>query len=112
MGFLILLLVIPVLALVAQRDDFKRIILIALGLEVAKYAFFLLVNPRSEFSSFLFSITFLIAMLPEFMIGGEFGPGTIWSWVTVLCAGIIWNLTPAYFISLLLPERQPEHVEA
>jgi hypothetical protein len=80
--------------------------LIAVGLEAAKYLLFFIVNPiRNEFLNFVFVLVFYVVMLPEMMIGGEFGPSTIWQWTATLCAGVVWNLAPAYFISLFLPDR-------
>jgi hypothetical protein len=113
MGFLILLFILPVVALVAQRQDFKRVIPIAVGFEAGKYLLLVLVSPiRSEFLSFLFSIIFFIAMLPEMMWGSESGPRTLWGWIPVLFAGVVWNIIPAYLISLLLPEKQARRIEA
>jgi hypothetical protein len=107
MIFLILLCVaVPILALAAQRDDFKRIGLIAIGLEIAKYILFFLVSPiRNELFNFVFTFVFYSAMLPEIMIGDDSGPSSIWQWIMRLCAGVIWNLLPAYLISLLLPDQ-------
>jgi hypothetical protein len=48
---------------------------------------------------------YFTALLPEMLIAGEHGPGSLLRWLVVLGAGIIWNLIPAYIISLFLPER-------
>lgn len=111
MGFLILLLVVPVMALAAQRNDFRRLMLIAIGLEAVKVFILWAASPRSEFASFLQVILIYVVALPELMIGGEFGTGTVGMWLLALCAGIVWNSIPAYFISLLLPQRQTKTVD-
>jgi hypothetical protein len=111
MGFLILLLLIPVLALAAQRNDFRRLMFISVFLEAVKFFFLLVAFPRSEFTSFLLVVIFYVGALPEMLIGGEVGPGSLGMWILVLGAGIVWNTIPAYFISLLLPERQTEIVD-
>jgi hypothetical protein len=79
--------------------------LIALGLEPAKYILFFIVSALSnEFLTIFFAFVLFVGMLPEMLIGGEFGPSTIWQWIETLCAGVVWNLAPAYFISLFLPD--------
>ncbi len=109
MALLIVICVaLPILALAAQRDDFKRMGLIAVGLEGAKYLVLFAVSPiRNEFFNFVFPFVFYAAMLPELIIGSEPDPST-WQWVARLCAGIVWNLAPAYVISLMLPETRKE----
>ncbi|HZM88505.1 MAG TPA: hypothetical protein VFF31_18420 [Blastocatellia bacterium] len=97
---------LPILALAAQRNDFKRLGLIAMGLEATKYVLLLIVSPiRSEFFNFIFTFVFYIAMLPEMMIGTESGPSTVWQWIARISAGIVWNLAPAYLITLCLSDR-------
>ena len=106
MGLLIVIcLSLPILALAAQRNDLKRMALIALGLEPVKYLLFLIVIAiNNEFLNIIFAFVFFLGMLPEMLIGGEFGPSTIWQWIEILCVGVVWNLAPAYYISLLLPD--------
>ena len=106
MGLLIVIcLSLPILALAAQRNDFKRMALIALGLEPAKYLlFFIVIAINNEFLNVIFAFVFFVGMLPEMMIGEEFGPSTIWQWIETLCAGVVGNLAPAYYISLFLPD--------
>lgn len=107
MVFLILICAsLLILPLAAQRNDFKRMMLIAIAIEALKYLIILIISPvKSEFINTLFVICFYIFMLPEMMAGGEFGPGTIWGWVGVFCVGVVWNLIPAYFIPMFLPEK-------
>jgi hypothetical protein len=107
MAFLIVICVaLPIIALAAQRNDFKRMGLIAVALEAAKYLLFFAITPiRNEFFNPLFTFIFYVTMLPELMIGSESGPNSVWQWIARLFAGIVWNLAPAYLICLILPER-------
>jgi hypothetical protein len=90
----------------AQRSDFKRMLIIAAGLEVIKYLFLLFASPpETEFLSVLLVIFFYMDSLPQIMAVGEFGPSNIWSRIGLICIGIIWNLIPTYFISRLLPHK-------
>ena len=106
MGLLIVIcLSLPILALAAQRNDFKRMALIALALEPAKYIlFFIVVAISNEFLNIICAFVFFAGMLPEMMIGEESGPSAVWQRIEMLCAGVVWNLAPAYFISLFLPD--------
>ena len=104
---LVICIALPVLALATQRNDFKRVGLIAVGLEAAKYLFFFSVSriEGNEFFGLVFTFVFYVTMLPEMMIGSESESSTVWQWILRLLAGIVWNLAPAYLISLFLPDR-------
>jgi len=94
------------LPLASQRNDVKRIALIAVVLEVLKIAFVLLTRGCDNESFCLLLILFYFtAMLPEMLVGGEHGPSSPWVWVAMFGAGVIWNLIPAYFFSFFLPPR-------
>ena len=111
MAFLIVICVaLPIIALAAQRNDFKRMGLIAVGLEVIKYLLrFIVSASENEFLNFVFVISFYVTMLPELMIGSDHASDTtVWQWIARLCAGVLWNLPLAYFISLFLTERPPK----
>jgi hypothetical protein len=92
---------------IAQRDDFKRILGIAIALVPIKYFIILLLHSvTSEAFNFVVLFIYLFS-LPEVMVGSELGPKTIRDWIVVLCLSVVWNLIPAYFISLFLSERVP-----
>lgn len=94
------------LPLASQRNDVKRIALIAVVLEVLKIAFVLLTRGcDNESFCVLLILFYFTAMLPEALVGGEHGPGSLWGWIAMFGAGVIWNLIPAYLISLFLPEK-------
>lgn len=86
----------------------KRVLVIAIVLEAAKYLFFLGVSRVSlnEFLSFLAVMIFYITMLPEMIVGGEHGPATLLGRIAMLSVGVLWNLFPAYLISICLPDRK------
>jgi uncharacterized membrane protein len=96
------------LPLASQRNEVKRIVLIAIVLEALKIAFVLLTRGcDNEAFCLLLVLFYFTAMLPEMLVGGEHVPGSFWGWTAMFGAGVIWNLIPAYLITLFLPERNP-----
>ena len=105
---LLLIALVIILPLAVQRNDLKRIALIAVCLEVLKIAFAWLVMRgccNNEALAVLLVFFYFTALLPEMLVAGEHGPLSLLHWLVMLGAGIIWNLIPAYIISLFLPER-------
>jgi hypothetical protein len=100
---LVALLVLP---LAARRNDSKRLLLIAVGLEAIKHFLILILRHiDSEFFSSLFVVIFYVWMFPQMIAVGEFGPDNIWSRIGMICIGVICNLIPACYISILLPDK-------
>jgi hypothetical protein len=108
-NMILLLIICPgllLLAWAAQRDDFKRILGIAIALVPIKYFIFVLLqSARNEAFSFVV-IFFSLINLPE-MLAGEYGQSKLGSWILTFCVGVLWNLLPAYFISSFLADSIP-----
>ena len=112
MAYILLLIsLFVVLPLAVNRGDLKRIIFLAIGIEVLKYLFIFtlgdfLANLENETVSFFLVIFNFVAMLPELSIGHSHEPIPVWVKIAALCGGVVWNLIPAYLIALFLPEKR------
>ncbi len=90
----------------------KRVLIIAMILEVFKYAFAGLVfNLPEGFFQFIFGFIFFIWFLPEMMIGGQHPPHHWYTILAELTIGVMWNLPAALYISKCLPDNEIKGVK-
>ena len=91
----------------------KRVLIIAVILEVFKYAFAgFFLNLPEGFFSFVFGIIFFIWFLPEMMIGREHPPHHWYTILARLAMGVLWNLPAALYISKCLPDNEVESAKS
>jgi hypothetical protein len=107
---LLLLILFIIMPLAVNRGLFKRVLLLAIGLELLKYLLrfasgYFLSGLDCSGACFILAIFAFTAMLPEMIIGHVHEPLSLWQGVAMFSAGVIWNLIPAYLIFLCLPGR-------
>ena len=111
LNILLILIIFIIVPLAVNRGELKRIVLIALCLEVIKFLLLFtsiqsLLNTKNGIFGLIIAVFTVIVMLPELAIGyGHLDSISLWTQIAMFVGGVIWNLVPAYLISICLPEK-------
>lgn len=108
---LLLLSIFITVPLAVNRGESRRVLFIALSLEVVKLILFFaslqfLLDAKSGIVSLIISVLTFIVMLPELAISYKYGARPLWGTALMFVSGAVWNLVPAYLISICLPKRR------
>ena len=115
MALLLLILFIEVAVVVplaGYGGQLKRVLFIAFWLELAKYFFVILFADWLLSNEHSISILFLLLLsLPERLAESDAGAGVNWYRAAMFVFGMLFNLAPAYLVTLYLPVKESKRAE-